>query len=74
MSATLQQPPGARQNRGPAFLVVTLIFTIVASIVVTLRVYIRVWVKRTFGWDDGVIIFSLVSARLRIATFASDSS
>lgn len=62
MSATSQEPLGERQNRGIAFLVVALIFTTIASIVVTLRVYIRVWVKRAFGWDDALIIFSLLLA------------
>lgn len=57
-------------------MVVTLIVTIIASLVVTLRIYIRVRVKRTFGWDefgwdDGLIIFSLVSHELGIAPFAA---
>ena len=51
------------QNKGPAFIVVALIFTITASIVAGLRVYIRVWIKRKFGWDDRLIIFSLVNCR-----------
>ena len=44
-------------------MVVALIFTITASIVPGPRVYIRIWIKRTFGWDDGLIIFSLVTRR-----------
>lgn len=71
MSATLQEPPGGRQNRGTSFLVVALTFTIIASIVVTLRVYIRVWVKRAYGWDDGFIVSSLVHDLLRRANFNS---
>ena len=48
-------------------MVVALILTIIASVVVTLRVYIRVRVNRKFGWDDGLIIFSLVSNPLNFA-------
>ncbi|KAL9134414.1 MAG: hypothetical protein Q9175_004396, partial [Cornicularia normoerica] len=62
MSATFQEPPGGRRNKGTAFLVVALMFTFIASIVVVLRVYIRIWIKRTFGGDDGFIIFSLLLA------------
>ena len=62
MGETSRDPPEERQNKGTAFMVVTLTFTVIASVVVNLRVYIRIWVKRTFGWDDGLIIFSLVKA------------
>lgn len=61
MSATSQKPQSERQDKGPGLLVVAFLLTFVASIVVTLRVYIRIWVKHTFGWDDGFVIFSLVS-------------
>lgn len=64
MSELLHPPPGGTQTKGTAFLAVALTSTIIASIVVTVRVYIRIWIKRTFGWDDGLIIFSLVSDRL----------
>ena len=69
MSATLQEPPGGRQNKGTSFLVIALTCTIIASIVVALRVYIRVWVKRTYGWDDGFIVASLVYDPLRSTMF-----
>lgn len=49
------------ENRGTSFLVVTLFFTILALIFVSLRIYTRIWITRAFGWDDGMIIFSLVS-------------
>ena len=63
MSQLLAPPPGGRQNKGPAFLAVALLFTILASIVVFLRVYVRIWVKPAFGWDDGMIIFAIVSLK-----------
>lgn len=47
-------------DRPSEVLAVALTLTIIASIVVTVRVYIRIWVKRTFGWDDGLIVISLV--------------
>ena len=65
MSEVLGPPPGGRQTKGTTFLAIALTLTIIASIVVTVRVYIRIWVKRTFGWDDGLIIISLVRDRLR---------
>ena len=58
-----------RQNKGPAFLTVALLFTILASVFVVLRVYVRIWVKPAFGWDDGMIIFAMVSLK----TFSSFS-
>ena len=61
MSQLSAPPLGERQNKGPAFLAVALVFTILASIFVFLRVYVRVWVKPAFGWDDGLIIFATVS-------------
>ena len=66
MSELSQSLPGKRQNKGTAYMIAALTFTVIASVVVSLRVYIRIWVKRTFGWDDGLIIFSLVSNRLRL--------
>lgn len=62
MDDALQPPPGGRQNRGTAFLVVVLVFTIVAWGFVTPRIYIRAFVKRTFGWDDAFVVLSLVSS------------
>ncbi|MCJ1366388.1 hypothetical protein MMC16_005516 [Acarospora aff. strigata] len=62
MSEVLGPPPGGRQTKGTTFLAIALTLTIIASIVVTVRVYIRIWVKRTFGWDDGLIIISLLLA------------
>ncbi len=69
MTSSSQDAPGRRQNKGTAFMVVALILTIIASIVVTLRVYIRVYVNRKFGWDDGLIIFSLASNPLNFAPY-----
>lgn len=63
MTASSQPPPGGRQNKGPAFLTVALVFTILAFIFVLARVHVRVWVKPAFGWDDGLVILSMVSAR-----------
>ena len=56
-------PPSERQNKGPAFLAIVLLFTILASVFVFLRVYVRIWVKPAFGWDDGMIIFATVSLK-----------
>lgn len=50
-----------KENKGTAFLVIALLFTTLALMVVGLRIYIRIWISRAFGWDDGMIIFSLVS-------------
>lgn len=49
MSASSQPPAGGRQNKGPAFLTVALVFTIIALMFVLVRVYVRIWVKPAFG-------------------------
>ena len=64
MSQLSAPPLVKRQNKGPAFLAVALLFTILASIFVSLRVYVRVWAKPAFGWDDGLIIFATVSLEI----------
>ena len=61
MSATSQKPLSERQDKGLGLLVVAFLLTFVASIVVDLRVYIRIWIKHILGWDDGFVVFSLVS-------------
>jgi len=63
MSASSQPPPGGRQNKGPAFLTVALVFTIIALMFVLVRVYVRIWVNPAFGWDDGMVILSMVRLR-----------
>ena len=67
MSATSQGPPSERQDKGAGLLVVAFLLTFVASIAVTLRVYIRIWVKHTLYWDDGFVVFSLVSDQLGLS-------
>jgi len=61
MSVSAHPPPMGRQNKGPAFLTVALVFTITALMFVLLRVYVRIWVKHAFGWDDGIVVLSMVS-------------
>ena len=63
MSGSLQPPQGGRHNKGPAFLTVALVFTIIALMFVLVRIYVRIWVKHAFGWDDGMVILSMVSLR-----------
>ncbi len=66
MNDALQPPPGGRQNRGTAFLIVVLVFTVLAWVFLTPRIYIRAFVKRAIGWDDAFIVLSLVSSLARM--------
>ncbi|KAL8673087.1 MAG: hypothetical protein Q9168_002470 [Polycauliona sp. 1 TL-2023] len=56
----METPQG--QNKGPAFLAVALAFTVASAVFVLLRVYVRGWIRQCFGWDDGMVIFSMVAA------------
>ncbi|KAF2765627.1 hypothetical protein EJ03DRAFT_377627 [Teratosphaeria nubilosa] len=49
-------------TRGPASVVVSLIFAVLMLIVVSLRLYCRTRVKKWFGWDDVMIAFALIFA------------
>ncbi|KAL2058661.1 hypothetical protein ABVK25_001391 [Lepraria finkii] len=62
MSGSLQPPQGGRHNKGSAFLSVALVFTIIALMFVLARIYVRIWVKHAFGWDDGMVILSMLLA------------
>ena len=52
--------PDQLQDKGPAFLAVALVFTIIAFFFVLTRVYVRTCLVRAFGWDDAMVIFSMV--------------
>lgn len=57
LHSTLEKGP----ERGTTFLAVVLIFTALAIVFVLLRIYIRIWIRHSFGWDDGMVIVSMVS-------------
>lgn len=59
-------PSEARQNKGPAFLTVALLFTALASIFVLLRLHVRLFLRKAFGWDDGMIVLAMVSKVLYV--------
>ena len=61
MADALSPSTEGRQNKGPMFLSLVLVFTIIALLVVLLRVYVRIWITRAFGWDDGMVVASMVS-------------
>lgn len=73
----LPEPQGGDQNRGPAFLVVALLFFALALVSVLLRLYARVRILGLTGWDDLLISLAMVSAietlenvrRYRLANF-----
>ena len=48
-------------TRGPELWRVIGIFLFLASLAVGVRLYARIFVRRWFGFDDALIIFSLVS-------------
>ena len=49
------------KTRGPALLIVNIIFTILVLVAVTGRFYTRIRCKNWFGIDDVMCIFALVS-------------
>ena len=78
----LPEPQGGDQNRGPAFLVVALLFFALALVSVLLRLFARVRVLGLTGWDDLLISLAMVSAidlpeyvrRYRPANFDSENA
>ena len=56
-----QPPPDGDLNKGPIFLIVTLITATIALILVGLRMYVRTKIIRAVGWDDWMIILAMVS-------------
>ena len=53
-------------DRGPALLVVSLVFTATAVCLVTARVYSRIFITRAPGLDDLFCILSLVSSSVEL--------
>ncbi|KAF4442237.1 hypothetical protein F53441_11799 [Fusarium austroafricanum] len=63
MAATVPPPPSAAylaETRGPMIRTVTWLSVIFPILFVALRVYTRLFVRKVFGLDDWVIVFSLV--------------
>lgn len=48
-------------NRGPELLAVCATFVSMAFVSVVLRCYVRLRIVKAFGWDDGFMVFALVS-------------
>jgi hypothetical protein len=55
------------QGRGVNLAIVSMIFAVLAIAAVTGRVFTRITMKTACGWDDYVIILSLVCTGLRLA-------
>ena len=47
-------------SRGGAFMLVNWVTMSIALLIVGLRIYTRACVRRTAGWDDWIILLSLV--------------
>ena len=56
----MPSPPVPDQNRGPGFLAEVVITTVAALVTVALRFYVRTHVVRALGWDDWIILLSMV--------------
>jgi hypothetical protein len=63
MSA-VPSPEYLAESRGPVIRTITWLSVLIPTLVVSLRVYTRVFVRKVFGLDDWVIVFSLVSHHL----------
>lgn len=51
-------------TRGPALIIINIIFVSLCTILLFLRLYTRIFVKRWFGSDDVFIILAYVSFTL----------
>lgn len=61
MSEAMPPPPGGDTNSGPAINAVTGTLLGIAVLFVVIRCYVRLMMSRNFGWDDGIIVMTLVS-------------
>lgn len=48
------------EHRGPHLMIVVLCSLVISAIVVALRIYVRVKVKKNAGWDDWLMLSTLV--------------
>lgn len=51
----------AKENRGPEVEAVAILFLILAWVFVALRCYVRIFMIKSFGTDDWLAVFALVS-------------
>lgn len=51
-------------STGTQTVIIGVVFTVMAAAIVSLRLFIRLVVVQTPGWDDCLIFFSLVRARI----------
>ena len=49
-------------TRGPAILVVGVLFLALATLTVGIRLYNRIFIRRWLGPDDGLVVVALVSS------------
>ena len=57
----LSDPSGDHQNRGPAFLSVSITFCVLAFVSVLLRLYTRLTIVHLIGMDDLAVFLAMVS-------------
>ena len=62
----MERPPGANVDRGPGYMACGLVTTIAALIAVCLRMYVRMRIVHAVGWDDWMIVFAVVTYRLKL--------
>ena len=62
MSDLTSPPPGGDQNKAPMLAAVMWSEATIAIVVVILRMYTRARLVRKVGWDDWIMLFTLVRA------------
>ena len=61
MAQNLSSPfPLSDVNEGPGINAITLLLMAIGVICVGLRCHVRLALSKNFGWDDGVMLFTLV--------------
>lgn len=62
MASSFTPPPDGDQNVGLALLKVATATVILVLITGSLRMYVRARIVRIIGWDDWIMVFSIVRA------------
>ena len=66
MSTTMNlSPEELHHNRAPELAASVGTFLFLSTVAVALRCYVRYFVSKAFGWDDVMIVFTLVSLAAR---------
>ena len=58
--STKANPLNPAETQGEGIPIMEVVLLVACYVIVGLRVYIRVFQTKSFGWDDALVIFSMV--------------